>query len=57
MPLTTSVIAGTTAELRAGDEVPVIRASEVLSALSFALDLTEGQPMGHSTRCCVWGCA
>ncbi len=33
--------------LRASDSV---RISEVLAALSFALDLTEGQPMGHSLR-------
>ena len=33
----------------------VIRVSEVLSALSFALDLTEGQTMGHSLRSCVLG--
>ncbi len=32
-----------------------IRTSEVISALSFALDLTEGQPMGHSVRSCVIG--
>lgn len=32
-----------------------IRVAEVLSALSFALDLTEGQPMGHSARSCVFG--
>lgn len=35
--------------------VGLIRVSEVLSALSFALDLTEGQPMGHSVRTCVLG--
>ncbi|MEP7366025.1 MAG: HD domain-containing phosphohydrolase [Acidobacteriota bacterium] len=29
--------------------------SEVISALSFALDLTEGQPPGHAVRCCVFG--
>jgi putative nucleotidyltransferase with HDIG domain len=29
--------------------------SEVLGALSFALDLTEGQPMGHSMRTCLIG--
>ena len=29
--------------------------SEVLSALSHALDLTEGQPLGHSIRTCVIG--
>jgi putative nucleotidyltransferase with HDIG domain len=32
-----------------------IRVSEVISSLSFALDLTEGQPMGHSIRTCVFG--
>ena len=32
-----------------------IRIAEVISALSYALDLTEGQPMGHSVRCCVIG--
>jgi putative nucleotidyltransferase with HDIG domain len=32
-----------------------ILVSEILSALSFALDLTEGQPMGHSVRSCVLG--
>src|SRR5271167_1345754 len=32
-----------------------IRASEVISALSFALDLTEGQPPGHAVRSCVFG--
>lgn len=34
-------------------DVPRIRFAEVLSALSFALDLTEGQPAGHSVRSCV----
>lgn len=29
--------------------------SEVLSALSYALDLTEGQPPGHCLRCCWIG--
>jgi HD-GYP domain-containing protein (c-di-GMP phosphodiesterase class II) len=29
--------------------------SEVLAALSFALDLTEGQPMGHTLRTCLIG--
>jgi putative nucleotidyltransferase with HDIG domain len=27
----------------------------VISALSYALDLTEGQPMGHAVRCCIIG--
>lgn len=32
-----------------------VAASEVLAALSRALDLTEGQPLGHSVRSCVIG--
>jgi HD-GYP domain-containing protein (c-di-GMP phosphodiesterase class II) len=32
-----------------------IRLSEVISALSYALDLTEGQPEGHSVRTCLIG--
>lgn len=32
-----------------------VAASEVLAALSRALDLTEGQPLGHSVRACVIG--
>ncbi len=31
------------------------RLSEIVSALSFALDLTEGRPMGHSARSCILG--
>jgi len=33
----------------------VIRISQMISALSYALDLTEGQPMGHSVRACIIG--
>lgn len=33
----------------------MIRLSEVVSALSQALDLTEGQPMGHAIRSCILG--
>src|SRR6204780_3475416 len=29
--------------------------SEIISSLSYALDLTEGQPMGHSVRACMIG--
>jgi putative nucleotidyltransferase with HDIG domain len=37
-------------------EIPSsIRLSEIISALSYALDLTEGQPMGHSVRACMIG--
>ena len=32
-----------------------IRLSEVVSALSYALDLTEGQPIGHAVKSCVLG--
>ena len=32
-----------------------IRLSDVVSALSVALDLTEGQPMGHAIRSCILG--
>jgi HD-GYP domain-containing protein (c-di-GMP phosphodiesterase class II) len=34
---------------------PGFRLSEVMSALSYALDLTEGQPEGHSVRTCLIG--
>src|SRR5580704_565884 len=32
-----------------------VRVSEIVSALSYALDLTEGRPMGHSVRSCLIG--
>jgi putative nucleotidyltransferase with HDIG domain len=32
-----------------------IRLSEIVSALSHALDITEGQPMGHAERTCLIG--
>src|SRR5271156_5713348 len=34
---------------------PTVRISQIISALSFALDLTEGRPMGHSVRSCMIG--
>lgn len=34
---------------------PMVSLSQVLSALSHALDLTEGQPPGHTIRTCVIG--
>jgi HD-GYP domain-containing protein (c-di-GMP phosphodiesterase class II) len=41
---------------RGADALSVdIRLSEVISALSYALDVTEGQPMGHSVRSCAIG--
>jgi putative nucleotidyltransferase with HDIG domain len=38
-----------------GTSPNTIRVSELLSALSYALDLTEGQRMGHSVRSCIIG--
>ena len=32
-----------------------VRLSEVISALSYALDLVEGQPEGHAVRSCMLG--
>src|SRR3954462_4723967 len=32
-----------------------IRLSEVISALPYPLDVTEGQPMGHAVRSCAIG--
>src|SRR5947209_6891534 len=32
-----------------------LRLSEVVSALSYALDITEGQPEGHAVRTCMIG--
>src|ERR1700691_3920827 len=32
-----------------------LRMPDIVSALSFALDLTEGQPMGHSVNSCLIG--
>ena len=34
-----------------------VRLADILAALSHALDLTEGQPVGHSLRCCWIGYA
>jgi putative nucleotidyltransferase with HDIG domain len=37
-------------------QVPqLVAASDVISALSYALDLTEGQPLGHSVQSCIIG--
>ena len=40
---------------RSDPEAEDFRFSEVLSALSFALDLVEGQPEGHTVRSCWMG--
>ncbi|MBI1422094.1 MAG: HD domain-containing protein [Gammaproteobacteria bacterium] len=37
------------------DSIGELRLSEVIGALSYALDLTEGQPAGHCIRCCWIG--
>jgi putative nucleotidyltransferase with HDIG domain len=36
-------------------ETEILRLSEVVSALSYALDITEGQPEGHAVRSCMIG--
>src|ERR1700728_5249507 len=36
-------------------QLPKIRLAEILSALSHALDMVEGQPAGHCVRCCWIG--
>lgn len=36
-------------------ELPPLKLSELISALSHALDITEGQPDGHCVRCCWIG--
>ncbi|MBA3447991.1 MAG: HD domain-containing protein [Pseudaminobacter sp.] len=35
--------------------MPSIRLTELVGALSHALDITEGQPVGHGVRCCWIG--
>lgn len=35
--------------------MPALKLSELISALSHALDITEGQPEGHCVRCCWIG--
>jgi len=32
-----------------------VRMADIISALSYALDLTEGQPLGHSIDTCILG--
>ena len=38
-----------------GGDIDSIRLSEVVAALSYALDLTEGEPPGHAVRSCLIG--
>jgi len=44
-----------TQDRRAADDSTGVRLSEVVSALSYALDITEGQPPGHAVRTCLIG--
>ena len=48
MPTSTAPAAATVAAAR-------VRLSEIVSALSYALDITEGQPEGHAVRTCIIG--
>ncbi|MBA3517920.1 MAG: HD domain-containing protein [Rhizobiales bacterium] len=51
---TVSAAASPKVDLRPSDR-PKIRLAELLGALSYALDMTEGQPAGHCVRCCWIG--
>ena len=44
-----------TVQYGVADGVAEVRLSEVVSALSYALDITEGQPPGHAVRTCLIG--
>ena len=40
---------------REEERIPSVSVAEVFSALSFALDITEGHPFGHALRTCLIG--
>ena len=42
-------------DLAAGRRPSAFRLADLLGALSYALDMTEGQPAGHCIRCCFIG--
>lgn len=52
MPVPSELLRDRALQRRGGDEISL---SEVLAALSLALDLTEGQPAGHTVRACLIG--
>jgi HD-GYP domain-containing protein (c-di-GMP phosphodiesterase class II) len=54
-PIGSGAPAGRPGDLIGSEKNPSLRIAEVVSALSFALDLTTGRPMGHSVRACVLG--
>ena len=35
--------------------VPTLQFGQIISALTYALDLTEGHPQGHALRTCILG--
>ena len=41
--------------MESGTSESTVKLSTVLSAMSYALDLTEGQPVGHAARSCLIG--
>ncbi|MDQ3558376.1 MAG: hypothetical protein M3453_04170, partial [Pseudomonadota bacterium] len=51
---TVSALPSPEVDLRPSDR-PNIRLAELLGALSYALDMTEGQPASHCVRCCWIG--
>jgi hypothetical protein len=52
---TDAISAVTAPDAAPHDPGQLVSAAEVLAALSRALDLTEGQPLGHSIRACLIG--
>jgi HD-GYP domain-containing protein (c-di-GMP phosphodiesterase class II) len=44
-----------TAQVQFAHKATALKLSELISALSHALDITEGQPQGHCVRCCWIG--
>ena len=55
IPSTPDLVPNRTRDDDVSEPASLIRTSEIISALSYALDLTEGRPMGHSVRSCMIG--
>ena len=55
VPWADAIPYGATGVKAAGGDSVNVSLSEVLASLSHALDLTEGQPIGHTVRTCIIG--
>jgi HD-GYP domain-containing protein (c-di-GMP phosphodiesterase class II) len=55
MPAPTDVITPLQSSQAIGSTPTEFRLSEAVAALSYALDITEGQPQGHAARSCLIG--